>query len=320
MPSDERSAAAIRALEGARQAYRAAVIAAADELRAYRSRPAVAGHGLGPFAMGRVDVDRFDALFTGVTILDASADQLIADAASVLDEFATMGVDGFSFQVPPGGNLADHARAALSRLGRPFAAARAVALVRAGAPDDGDDAYLEGLPFSAWNRAERLIAPPLVVDVRGADLRVAGLAELLDGTQKFVLVVHGDAPPAALVRLITPSVFIAQTGDPGVLSRLAEFAGPAVAALIPDTAASFVHDPGASPRLVIQRLPANGPRHAIGNVSLFQQTQELAQLQTLADMTAPAPDTATVTTHADPADRLAAWLLRQARMDGAGAA
>jgi hypothetical protein len=325
MPSDDRTAAAIRALESARQAYRAAVIAAADELRAYRARPAVAataGHGLGPFAVGRVDVDRFDALFAGVRILDASADERIAAAAAVLDEFATLGVDGFAIRIPPGGDLAAETRAALSRLGRPFAAARAVALARAGAPDEGAVAYRDGLPFTTWNRAERLIAPPLVVELGGSDLRVAGLAELLDGVQKLVLVVHGETPPAALVRLVTPGVFVAQASDVGLLSRVADFAGPAVVALVPDAAASFVHDPTARPRLVIERLPSNAPRRALGSLSLFQQTEELAQLRALADAagTAAQADAAPAAAPADPADRLAAWLLRQARMDGAGTA
>jgi hypothetical protein len=44
---------------------------------------------------------------------------------------------------------------------------------------------------SATGPAERLLAPPLVVEVERRDLHAAGLAEYLDGAQKIVLVVDG---------------------------------------------------------------------------------------------------------------------------------
>jgi hypothetical protein len=166
-----------------------------------------------------------------------------------------------------------------------------------------------------------------------ADLATAAaLAEFLDGTQKIVLVVRGACAPAALVRLITPGTFVLQTADGAGLDRFAAWEGPGIAALVHESAARFTHDPtrGAAPweRIAIDSLPARDPRAAVGGASGAQQSEELRQLRQLAarpeDAPAPAPlpttasgrATPTAPVATDPADKLAAWLLAQADLEG----
>jgi len=130
------------------------------------------------------------------------------------------------------------------------------------------------------------MAPPLVVELDGSDLRAAALSEFLDGSQKIVLLVRGEAPPAALVRLVTPRTFVLQTSDVAELSRVAGFAGPGVAALVPESAARFVHDPARGAhlhqRITVLSLPKNRSCDRLGDLSGFQQTEELGQLEALA--------------------------------------
>jgi hypothetical protein len=71
---------------------------------------------------------------------------------------------------------AAHVAAALAGIGRAFGAARGGARARRrSGDDDTSDDRLAGFPFRRWNRAERQIAPPLVVEVDGGDLQVGGL-------------------------------------------------------------------------------------------------------------------------------------------------
>jgi hypothetical protein len=158
------------------------------------------------------------------------------------------------------------------------------------------------------------------VELQGADLRVGGLEEVLQGMQKLVLLVEGDCPPAALVRLVTPGVFVLQTTDPMELAQLATTSGPGIAALLPEGAARFVHEPRRQGRgqLAAQYLPSEHGR-AIGRIGSFQQAEEVRWLRQLAeDATAAservesAPAVAAVV---DPGDRLAAYLLRQTELD-----
>jgi hypothetical protein len=132
------------------------------------------------------------------------------------------------------------------------------------------------------------------------------------------------------VRLITPGVFVMQTTDPADFERFAAFAGPGVAALVPEAAARFIHDPDAPEPLHVLARP-EPPAHKVGTFSVFQQEQELLQLEALARALAPpAADRATpppaageaavaaADTHAEPADQLASWLLVQAGLAPAG--
>jgi hypothetical protein len=175
------------------------------------------------------------------------------------------------------------------------------------------------LGFEAWNTGERRLAPPLVVELEGADLRAADLSDFLDGNVKFVLLVNGEAPPAPLVRLITPSTFVLQTSDETGIDRFAAAKPPAIAAVMPSSAARFVHDPAGgdllSDRLEIFQLPEKPPRKKLGGVSAWQQREELAQLQNLArGPGAPATTEARApeaTKQVTSPEKLAAWLLLQ---------
>jgi hypothetical protein len=115
-------------------------------------------------------------------------------------------------------------------------------------------------------------------------------------------------------------VFVMQTADPADVQRLAAFEGPAVGAVVPESAARFVHDPATGSetwqRLAVTYLPEKDPKGSIGGLSGFQQAQELRQLKALAARpaaTAPAAEPgAAAQPLENPVDKLAAWLLTQA--------
>ena len=152
---------------------------------------------------------------------------------------------------------------------------------------------------------------------------MAGLSDYLDGRVKIVLIVTEVAPPAPLVRLISPGVFVAQSTDDTPLERLAAWEGPGIVALMSRGAgaARFTHDPGAgaglAERLTVIELPETPPKRRLGAFTARQQQDELAQLETLhhagpvAATSAVLPDAA-----ANPVDKLATWLLQQADLSG----
>ncbi len=158
-----------------------------------------------------------------------------------------------------------------------------------------------------------------MVDIDGGDLRAASLAEFIDGRQRILLVVEGECPPAPLVRLIAPGTFVLQTHDGSGLDRLAAWQGPGIAALVPDCAVQFVHDPAAGAasweRLQILSVPERPPRRPVSGLSVAQQIEEMDLLQSLAARPAGAAAAASpagaAAAAADPADRLATWLLSQ---------
>jgi hypothetical protein len=353
MPSEPTIRRALEALATPRERFRSAVAGAVDEVAAFldaRRAPADGrtertAHELGPFASGRLDAVRFASLFAETATLDPSALARVDRAHEALGRIAALGDEGFCVRVPDGGDLRAHVEHALADLGRAFGAARAVEHVRSGRYPSGEqEAYLDGFAFRHWNRAERQIAPPLVIDVAGGDLQAGGLAEYLDGNQKLVLVVRSPAPAAPLARLITPGMVVIQTADDAEFASFAESDGPAVLARVPEGCARFIHRPGRDAsweRLRIEASPSDEPRAAIGCISVFQQREELAHLQALS-IAPPAPEVPTaVTTPAepaafaapaavaasaieapaavaatDPADRLAAWLLSQTDLAG----
>ncbi len=342
MPSEQQVDRALSALRSSMEGFRSGVARAVDEVRTElekRRRPEegrASDAELGALAARLVDADRFAALFAEESLLDPEAYELLERAHEALSALDAADDRVFVEEVRPDASLRDAVEAGLARLGVAFGAARVAELAREGRHrKEAHAEHLAAFPPADWNRAERGVAPPLVVRTPGAALRAGALAEFVDGTQKLVLVVEGAAPPAALVRLVTPGVFILQTEDPTELERIDGFAGPAVAALFPERsgAALFAHDPspddGLTARLVIGDLPDRQDLRPIGPIGVSQQAEELAQLATLAAAPEPARVAApSADGHADgavagrlevqPADRLAAWLLRQANLRDLG--
>lgn len=334
MPFDELKRRVLDALEERREAYHSAVATAVDEVRTLLDARAStngakgsrAAAELGVFAAGRIDTERFESLFSDHEQLDENAVHQIETALGVLTEIMESGDDLYQTKVRPGADLRDAVRDALGRSGRAFGAGRAVERARSGSQAAD---YEAAFPPTVWNRAERTVAPPLVVELDGSDLRPAGLADYLEGGQAIVLLVRKPAPPAALARLVTPGTLVVQvTADAGLdagLDALKAWGGAAVLAVVPEGAAVFRYLPkedGAG-ELVVDSLPESEPR-AVGGLSAPRQEAELALLKLLdgavaGRVVAAAGDGASAAS-ADPTDKLAAWLLRQATIPAPGEA
>lgn len=325
MQSDERIALALRALAHPIAAYRAAIVTVTERARGYLATGGGAERTrleLGRFADDRVDAERFAKLFHRGGDLDAVAERGLRRALEVLREIAEEGDDIFVANVPAGGKMPRIVANKLARLGRAFGAARVVELARSGAYRPSEhDGWLEEFEFDDWNRTERRLAPPVVVTVDGADLRVGALAEFTDGAEKIVVVVRGACAPAPLERLITPGTFVMQTADAAQLERAAAVDGPAVAALVPKEAAAFVHDPAAGDapwqRLTVTSTPEKAPSHALGALSAWEQGEELKQLLAMAKRPPEAALAGNGAAAADPVEQLASWLLDRANLGSA---
>lgn len=334
MPSDPRIEVALRALAGPIERYRSAVVTTVEEVRGYlqthQSKQSAGttgvAAGLGVFAAGRIDFERFSGFTSDGASEDLGALKIVEKAFDVLRVMAAGEEDLFHLKVKPGGRLRDAVAGRMAEIGRGFAAARVAGMATTGRLGSGNESeLLDPLGFERWNEGERKLAPPLLVEVDGADLHAGDLAEFLDGAVKIVLVVLGETAPAPLVRLITPATFVLQTsGDQG-LDRFSEFEGPGVAALVAEGAAEFIHDPtrGKHPwqRIELLRSPEKGPKHGVGGMSIRQQKEELEQLLDLVE--APGAEAAVAEgtaaevgapagTVASQVDKLAAWLLSQA--------
>ncbi|MHC5011930.1 MAG: hypothetical protein ACYTG6_13460, partial [Planctomycetota bacterium] len=275
--------------------FRSALATAVEQIRAsLASHPSAAedngaetGADLGRFAASRIDTQRFSALLAESRPLDFVSLDRIRKGFEVLSGLASRKAGLFRLHVDPGASLPYALSGALAEVGRVFGAARVVELSRSGRYVESEHAgYLNSFPFTRWNRAERNLAPPQVVHVNGADLHAEGLAEFLDGKMKIVVVVRGECPPAPLVRLISPGVFVMQTREEADIDRVAAWEGPGIAALVPEDAACFVHDPAAGPdlwdRVRIGHLPDGERRRRVGGLSAFQQSDQLRQLRALA--------------------------------------
>ncbi|MEO8501380.1 MAG: hypothetical protein ABI565_10735, partial [Vicinamibacteria bacterium] len=116
---------------------------------------------------------------------------------------------------------------------------------------------------------------------------------------------------------VTPGTFVLQTVDGQGLDRVAGFEGPAIAALLPEGAAVFTHDPGKGSepwqRLTVTHLPP-APTRAVGSFSPWQMGQDLKMLADLARTPfalpgAPGVKAAPAMGAGDAVDRLAGWLL-----------
>jgi hypothetical protein len=327
MPFDELKRRALEALAPRREAYHSAVATAVDEVRALLEAQRAPQNGkgqrvaaeLGVFAAGRIDPERFGSLFSEQESLSADALERIQEALDTLTGLLAEGDDLYTVKLPAGGDLRTAVRDALAASGMAFGAGRAVENARTGAPAAD---YTDGFGPERWNRAERSIAPPLVVELDGADLRPAGLVDYLDGRQAMVLLVRKPAPPAALARLIAPGTLVAQAPSGDALKALSSWDGPAIVAIAPESAVTFRYLPeedGAG-SLQMESLPEVEPR-ALGGLSAARQRADLALLRMLDGAGAGRVVTAAASApvqKADPTDKLAAWLLRQATIPEPG--
>jgi hypothetical protein len=325
MLSDDRVPLALRALERPIAEFRltidGALAQAVAHLDALESDPAARtarlARELGPFGAGHIDASRMATLVAPVGARTITHVDRFRAAVDTLRDVLDRGEGLFVAQVPAGGSLMRAVDDALARVGRAFGAVLAIELLRGGTFDPGQhDHLLQGLPFRSWTRAERRYAPPLVVQVAGADLHVGGLSDYTDGRERIVLVVTGESPPAPLVRLITPGTMVMQTADAAGLEQMSAYEGPAIAALVPDGAAQFLHDPraGREPwqRLAVWHAPA-APRHSICGISPWQMAEDLKQLAALAAAATPGGAGAAPV---DSIDKLTSWLLGQGDLKG----
>jgi hypothetical protein len=297
-----------------------------------RGQADVTARTLGQFASGRIDAERFSAVLTDTRLLEPKAAARMTQCTAVLAELLARGEALFVHSVPAGGDVRQVVGTALAEAGRAFGVARVFRAVKAGTyRADEHGTLLRSFPFARWSRAERELAPPLVVHVDGADLRAELVTEYLDGQAWIIFVVRGAASPAPLVRLLSPGTFVMQASDAAALERLAGFAGPAVVALLPEQCARFVHDPRRGvrldDRLAIEHLPPDVPRHGLGWRSARQLGEERAQLAALADMAKAARDVSVVVVPpvagqnagangAAAVDAVASWMLAQAGFAG----
>jgi hypothetical protein len=322
MQSDDRMTSAMEALRRPREAFAATLTSAIDELDGFLADQA-APEGehvsqeaarLGVFAAGRIDVERFTALVGRGANVAPGAVERIRRVHELLRTFRNQGDSLYHVRVDRGSDLRDTIRSALAARGRMFNAARHVELLRAGAQINEPD---DTLCFSRWLRSERLLAPPLVVEVEGADLTVDGLAEYLDGAVKIVLLVNGPAAAAPLARLIAPNTFVMQTTDAAAVAALGDFQGAGIAAVLPEGCALFTHDPARGhhlhQRLRVELVPDTVPR-AIGRCNARRQAEEnqwLSELARLTDATRAEQETQPESAAGvEPVDQLAGWLLR----------
>jgi hypothetical protein len=327
--------AALAALEQPRTTFLSAVAELVGELGrllvqdgdSEQGREQRSAATLGAFGAGRVDPRRFADLISDRPVLPPAALEAIGRARAVLSTIVAGGPESFLVAVGPGEDVAVAVGEALARLGRVFGAARVAALARAGAYRSSEHAsLLEALPFSRWNRGERELAPPLVVRVEGARLRISGLADLLDGGVKIAILAPEAEGPAPLALLVTPGVFVAQGSSFDLLERLCSSSAPGIAAILAERSARFVHDPASgeqlSDRLTVDHLPESSPDDSRSKHD-FRAAEEQAQLALLVAAASGASANGRAERSADlrndPAGILAAWLLRQASMPPAEA-
>jgi hypothetical protein len=330
LDSGDLTVAALEALTPRVEAFHSAVATAVEEIRTfvtsrrgaseYRAEQAIME--LGPFAVGRLNAEKFAFLMGNGERLSTEAESVLERAEEILDGFS-VGEELHRVVVGPGEDLRDAVKDALDHVGQVFGASRAVELARDGRFDPAQhNVFLSSLPFRKWNRSERQLAPPLVVEVGNEDLLPAGLGEFLDGLVKIVLVVKGPTTPAPLARLITPGTYVVQTADVAELSGLASSPHPGVALLFDeerDEQARFVHDPDAGPtpsqRITVTHMPEK-PSVGHGRRTPVW-LEELEHLEALASKPAGvALDVEGAVSAAPreeevPADRLAALLLSQ---------
>ena len=332
MPSDTRFAAALAAMARPIAEFRSILQGALIQAESFRTEQAAdsserarrAAVELGGFAAERIDPARFAALFPAVRAAEPAAVAALDRAIAILRAITSEGDAAFVVEQPKGGRLGSTIGNALAQFGRAFGAVILTELIRGGRYEGADhDRLLDPLEFRAWSRAERRYAPPLIVSLDGADLQGGALGDFADGREKIVLVVRGDAAPAPLARCITPGTMVLQTADGSGLDRVADFDGPAIAAVMPEGSAVFLHDPagGREPwqRLTVRTL-GELPRRAVGGISAWQMAEDRTLLADLArtPFAIPAEHGAAAPAigAGEAVDRVAAWLLGQSGLQG----
>jgi len=328
MPSDPRVTRAFELLAKPIEQYRTAVATTLEEVRGHLAagRSDRQAHAerlqsqLGAFGAGRIDTTRLSTLLGNREALDVPSLQRLERASDTLRNIVSRGSELLHLTILRGDDMALCVSARLALIGRAFAAARIAAAAHNRAESGLDEAVaLSTFPFAEWSASERRLAPPLVISVEGADLVAGGLAPFLDGMQKFLLIVDGPCAPAPLVRLITPGVLVIQGYDVPDFEAVTTWPATAVAALVPETAVRFTHDPAAGSRpwqRLSVHMPPDGRLARIGGLTAAQQSEELRQLEWLT-VPPPAPVVAAPVVEAstaDPVDRLASWLLQQAQI------
>jgi hypothetical protein len=316
MPSEDRKSIGLEAIRPCIERFHAAVAKTSEQVRGL-----LAGAGgtpddhtaaLGFFARGRVDVERFSAFTPQSARIDQAAEGPTRSAQKVLESLLGRGDELFVLTLQEGEDLAGRVAERLADIGRAFSAAHVVELAQRGKFRQEEHAgLLERYPFAHWSRSERSLAPGLVIELPGTALAAASVVPFLDGSMKVVFVVEGDAPAAALARVVSPNVFVQQETGDGKLEDFTAFEGAAVAALMPGEAVSFVHDPAAGEttyeRFVSLTFPKEIRKRSIGGISAAQQAEDYLLLETLSVVPSPSGDAAS-----DPAGKLSAWLLSQA--------
>jgi hypothetical protein len=322
MPSENRTAIAVEAIDPRVKLFQSAVATTMEQVRGLLTgtgeSPEDQTIALGNFASGHVDVERFSA-FTRQPAKVASAAELpIRAAQRALDDLLHMGDNLFVLKLDEGANLGAQVAERLATIGNAFSAAHVVDLAKRGQFHEEQHAHLlDGLAYANWSQAERALAPGLVIELSGADFAPVQVAPYLDAGMKIVFVVEGAAPAAALARLVTPGVFVEQTSQEAGLDAFSAWEGTAVTALLPKGAVNFVHDPAAGEttyeRFTTLELPKEIRKRAIGGISAAQQSEDLELLKALAVVPSPTGEAAS-----DPAGKLSAWLLSQTSLAGDG--
>jgi len=322
MPSEERKGVVLAAIRPRINLFHATLAKTTEQVRGLLAGTGDAADdqsaALGFFARGKVDVQRFSSYTRGSAHIDAAKEAPVRSAQEVLNQLLSRGDALYVLTLQEGEDLATRVAERLAEIGRAFAAAHLVELaVRGEYSEDQHAVLLEPYPYRQWSRSERALAPGLVVELSGTDLIAASVVPFLDAGMKIVFNVDGDAPAAPLARLISPGVFVQQETGDKPLEAFAAFQGTAVAALLPDGAVSFVHDPGAGAttyeRFVSLTFPKEIRKRRIGGTSAAQQAEDYALLETLSVVPTPTGDAAS-----DPAGKLSAWLLSQANLASAG--
>ena len=318
MQFEEQKACALDAVRSRIDQFHSALTVTAEQVRGM-----LAGSGdieadrsetLGHFAKGKMDMDRFNSFARKAPRINTEAEAPVRAAQEVLKSLLAEGDDLFIINMTEGRGLGHSLSVRLASIGRAFAAARIVDLAKNGAyKEDKHAATLERFPYAQWNSSERAMAPALMVNVSGEDFKPSSVVPLLDTNMKIIFNVSGDAPAAALSRVISPRVFVQQINGEPDLKAFSEYKGIAVAAFLPETAVSFVHDPSAGSttyeRFVSITFPKEVRKRPVGGISPAQQAEDYSLLESLSVP----PEIAGEAT-SDPAGKLSAWLLSQTNL------
>ncbi|MCP4047975.1 MAG: hypothetical protein GY732_18530 [Gammaproteobacteria bacterium] len=323
MPSEERRALALEAVRSRIEQFQSALTITTNQVRGLLASSdnteADNEEALGQFAKGKVNMERFNAFAQKAPTVGSSFETPVRAAEEVLKSLLDEGDELFIIRTEEGKGLGHQLSVRLASIGRAFAAARIVDLAKNGAyKEDKHASTLHRFPYAQWNSSERTLAPALIVEVSGADFKPSAIVPLLDTNMKIVFNVTGDAPAGALSRVISPRVFVQQEIADARLDAFADFDGIAVAAFLPSTAVSFLHDPSAGSttyeRFVSIEFPSEVRKRQIGGISPAQQAEDYSLLESLSVP----PEIAGEAT-SDPAGKLSAWLLSQTDLSGLSA-